>query len=706
LPSFETTSDDHSAASGRPMVSDDSLASAVRRRLAVVTLCAALGLAAGVLYLVLVPKRYVAVSSLLVEPNALSAPADDAVEAQIDIIKSSEVLRLADRDGSLGALKTFSRLNDPVPAVKRGLDVDVTPRRNVINVSFAAADRSDAVKVVDLVVEAYLTYQSEQRQQRAKDLGQAAEASRGKLREQLAVARQALAEFEATNNLAASGMTTARAASIADAATQAQLDTFTARRAYDDAVAAAGTALAGLDDKALESALSASAVSAPESAEMLAQEVAALDRQLGELRKTYAANHPSIVRASQRLQQLRLTQVAGARQRWLAAQAREASLAKNLDAVQKEVALNATKLAERDRLADEAKRVQSQVDEVDRQISQIALTSTASGLNIKVDSLAEIDNPGFPPLPRPTPTLATTGLIGLVLGGLFALIGEYRHTGTLRHVTRGAAAMPSATDAGETLGMKVLGEVPEADEELTSPQAIALAAQDDPFGVMGNAVRSMRVAMEVEGKLPATILLTAASDKQGTTTLAVNLATTIAKENRKVLLVDLNFASPRVAQLLSVDGSRGLAELLGGGDPIDLIRPSNVARLDVLPTGTAPADAAALLNSEHFMRLLGMLSAAYDHVIFDAPSLARGDDARIVASVCDGTVLVARRSLSAIRRAAGARDLLLTIGANLLGVALNRGSDSTGASKLTSNGAITGNDDAATDSPEHGKGRK
>jgi Mrp family chromosome partitioning ATPase len=162
---------------------------------------------------------------------------------------------------------------------------------------------------------------------------------------------------------------------------------------------------------------------------------------------------------------------------------------------------------------------------------------------------------------------------------------------------------------------------------------------------------------------------------------------TVAKENRRVLLVDLNFDAPALAPLLHVDAVAGLAELIVGGEPLELIKSTDVPRLDVLAAGKPQGDTAALLNTEGFTTLLTMLSTAYDHVIFDAPPLSQGDDARIVASLCDGTVLVSRSTSASLRRAAGARDLLLMIGANLLGVTVSRGTADTAVSSDTSSTA-------------------
>lgn len=689
--------------SSRPSTaeSEDTLGAALRRRLLTVVACCILGVVGGLAYLALTPKKYVAASRLIVEQVAPTGGTKDegVVEAQAELVRSRDVLRLADRDRSLGSLPSLASKTDPVPEVQRNLRVEAQPRRNVIVVTYASTSREDAVRVVDLVVEAYRTYSSDERSRRAEQLAGVIRESQGKIDQEIQRARDALAQFDASHgNASAVQASTQRSAGLADAFARAQLDTFAAKKTYDDAVANAGPALAGLSDKQLEEALQgAGSTVAADSGEIVAQEVQALARQLAELRRTYAENHPAVIRATQRLQQMRLAQVAGARQRWQAAQAREASLQDALDKMQRDVTGLASRSSERARLVEELNRAQGRREALDRQLNEVLLSTAAGALNVRIDTPAEIDPVEHPPLPQPAPTLATAAAIGLVLGGLFALIGEFRDAGSLRHVGSLRSTLGSAGDAGSALKMRVLANIPAAEsDEPNSPADLVRSSHSDPFGPIANAVRTMRLAMEIDGRLPATVLLTAAGHQQGTTTIAANLAMTIAKENRRVLLVDLNFHAPIVASLLGVDAAAGLAELIDGGEPLELIKPTAVPRLDLLPPGMPRVDTGTLLNDDRFVTLLTMLGTAYDHVIFDAPPLSDGDDARIVASLCDGTVLVSKSTSASLRRAAGARDLLLMVGANLLGVAVSRGKSEGPASSDTLAGAAGSGTEAVT----------
>lgn len=662
--------------------SDDTLTAALRRRLALLSACTLGGLLAGGIYLGITPRRVVAVSKVMIEriaPSSINLSGGDAfIDAQTDVMRSREVLRLAEARGQLGSLQTFKGIRDPVPAIQKSLGVKVgqSASGNVLTVTFPAHTESDAVEVVESIVNAYRTYQSDQKQQKSQELSVAIAADRKAIEDQLAQAKKALAEYDQATGGAGLETPGQRITSVSDALTNAELDTISAKRVYDESINLAGSALTDLTDEQLENTLREANVSAPESPELIEQEARALEVQLAELRTTYSQNHPSVVRASQRLNQVRLTQVAAMRARWRSAQSREADLRKTFSQIQKDTSLQTARQGERTKLADEVKRLQVRADELASRLNEITLMTTAGSLNVSVLTPAEANNPDYPSLPRMMPTLLTSALIGLGLGGLLSIAGELRGSRSLRSPVPGRSATPLLGRPGESSGLKSLGSIPDVE---ASPEdgALALAAQNDPFGAFSNAVRSVRAACEVDGALPASMILTSAMSGEGKSTLATNLASIIAREGRKVLLVDLNFNQPALHTILGVDGSSGLSELLTGGDAVALIRQTAITRLDLLPAGARPADSALLLNGEQLPQSLSMLTSAYDHVIFDGNALAFGDDARIVSSLTDATILVSKDSASSLRRAAGARDMLLMVGANLLGVVLTRSRAST-----------------------------
>jgi capsular exopolysaccharide synthesis family protein len=93
----------------------------------------------------------------------------------------------------------------------------------------------------------------------------------------------------------------------------------------------------------------------------------------------------------------------------------------------------------------------------------------------------------------------------------------------------------------------------------------------------------------------------------------------------------------------------------------------------MLPCGPVPFNPSEAINNQAFADLLSVLSRRYDYVIVDSPPVMSVTDARILAAMCDLTMLVVRAERSSRRSVEDARDGLLGFGANLIGVIVNDG---------------------------------
>jgi Mrp family chromosome partitioning ATPase len=105
---------------------------------------------------------------------------------------------------------------------------------------------------------------------------------------------------------------------------------------------------------------------------------------------------------------------------------------------------------------------------------------------------------------------------------------------------------------------------------------------------------------------------------------------------------------PTSADLLEVERSPGLMDVLLDEAPLENAIRHTADGLDVLPSGRRSADPGELLTSE-FPTLLSRLEPEYDAIIVDSTPVIPISDARIVARHADATLLVARSGV-ALRR--------------------------------------------------------
>jgi capsular exopolysaccharide synthesis family protein len=183
------------------------------------------------------------------------------------------------------------------------------------------------------------------------------------------------------------------------------------------------------------------------------------------------------------------------------------------------------------------------------------------------------------------------------------------------------------------------------------------------------------------------IVVTSPAPGEGKTTCAANLAIAVAETNRRVLLVDGDFRSPCLHKIFGVPQSIGLAGINDSTQPIErfpletVVQPTEVPGLFVLPVDEAPVNISRLHYSPRIRKLLERFRTEYDLVIIDTPPMLQFFDARALAQLSDGVVLVFRSGSTERASVVAAGQRLEQDGIPLLGTILNDWDPKTAESK-------------------------
>jgi capsular exopolysaccharide synthesis family protein len=202
--------------------------------------------------------------------------------------------------------------------------------------------------------------------------------------------------------------------------------------------------------------------------------------------------------------------------------------------------------------------------------------------------------------------------------------------------------------------------------------SLAPAIQTSPESV--EAFRSLRTSILLSASpVPKLILVTSALPGEGKTTTALNLGATLTSLGSRVVIVDCDMRRPSCHRSLGVQNSPGFVQCLTGrvGLKEALLAVPGVANLSVIPCGPIPPNPAEILSSPLAGELLRKLREEFEYVLVDSPPLLSVADSRILATLTDAAVLVARAFETPYDIVRRARALLYSADARILGVALN-----------------------------------
>jgi capsular exopolysaccharide synthesis family protein len=150
------------------------------------------------------------------------------------------------------------------------------------------------------------------------------------------------------------------------------------------------------------------------------------------------------------------------------------------------------------------------------------------------------------------------------------------------------------------------------------------------------------------------------------------VAVAIAQSGRKVILVDADLRRPRAHRIFGLTARKGLAQVIAGAAELsEVVQPTVIPNLSVLPCGARPADPAELLTLQRFSDLLEELRETYDYVLVDTPPLLAVSDPCAVAPRVDGVMLTIRVSKNGRPAAERACDLLAGLKVHVYGVVVN-----------------------------------
>jgi polysaccharide biosynthesis transport protein len=328
-----------------------------------------------------------------------------------------------------------------------------------------------------------------------------------------------------------------------------------------------------------------------------------------------------------------------------------------------------TRPAAQARVDREASRISGQVALIDAQIGATADSITQLELSgeLALGGTARIVSVANPPINSSNAPASRNVVLGLVVG---AILGA-----ALALLRENLDDKVRTTEDLERLGLIPLGSIPKARKKLAKSLEMARISLTNPDTAQAQAHQKTQAAVRFLASQHeiSNVLITSASQSEGKTTLASNLAIAMARSNVRTVLVDLDLRRPRVHKAYELPQSPGITTVVVDG--IDVVGSSTLIEgtndhLVVVPAGKLPPHAASFITSTAFGETVKELSKLSDFTVFDAPPVLPVADTLTLSQMVGGVILVAYANETKSDDLEAAVDSLKNSGANIMGAVL------------------------------------
>lgn len=574
------------------------------------------------------------------------------------------------------------------------LTIEPVSRSRLVTVRFDSSNAELSARIINTLAEDYIDQSLEARwmaTQKATDwLSQQLVGVKGKLEK----SEEQLQDYARHNGLvflendkgATQNVTNERLQEIQEELTKAQADRYEKESVYRLVQSGDYGSLPGVVENKLIQDLS--------------ERLSELKRELAQLSTKFNPEYPRVKEIQSQIDEIEAT-LKDERQRvadkitneYLAAVRREELVNQALGEQQKQVNVIAEKAVQYNIIKREVETNRQLYEGLLQRLKEAGVSASLKASNIRVVDSA--DSPAKPAEPRIPLNLTVAALLGLGLGISTAFLQE-RLDDTLK----------GADEVERLFGLSALALIPSVHSlngdrpsvrkllDRTLPlksghnghtgTASNPAARwyridqvdrgEKPQAALVEAFRSLRasVLLSTADHPPGSLLITSTQPNEGKTTVATNLAISLAQLGQRVLLVDADLRFPSLQRLFCVRKSLGLvSHLTGQQDWRAAVCPSGSPGLDLLLCGPVPPNPAELLSSKSMGAFINAAKSEYGFVILDSSPLLTLADSRILAALVDGVLFVIKSGATPREQVIQAQSGIRSAGANLIGVVLN-----------------------------------
>ena len=302
---------------------------------------------------------------------------------------------------------------------------------------------------------------------------------------------------------------------------------------------------------------------------------------------------------------------------------------------------------------------------------QQTMANKIQNLQVELDAPARIQGIGAPNDNSPAPVETNENrnrVTRLAIGGVGGL-GLFLLTGFgIAYMEFCNRKLNGPEQVDEGLGIRVIGTLPSLSGKKQLNPNHPIVAQ------LNESIDSVRTALMHEStrRRRQLVLVTSAETSEGRTTVASQLAASLARAGRRTLLIDGDLRRPVLHTLFNTPLEDGFCEVLRAeADAADVIRPTQAKGLWLMPAGYCDTDAVKALATDQVDTIFDKLRAQYDFIIIDGAPVLGLSDSLLFGQHVDGTILSVLRDGSCVTKIHQATELLRSVGIRMIGSVVN-----------------------------------
>ncbi|WP_066874273.1 CpsD/CapB family tyrosine-protein kinase [Clostridium mediterraneense] len=197
--------------------------------------------------------------------------------------------------------------------------------------------------------------------------------------------------------------------------------------------------------------------------------------------------------------------------------------------------------------------------------------------------------------------------------------------------------------------------------------------KENPKSIGAEAYKILRTNIQYSSfdENTKVIMITSSQPEEGKSTIAGNLALSMAQDGKNTILIDCDLRKPTIHKKFNISNSSGLSEIIVGKAKLLTSIVEIDKNLTVITSGKTPPNPSEMLGSKNMQTLIEELREHYDCIIIDTPPILAVTDAQIISRNTDGIILVVRAGCTKKDNAIKAKKQIENVGGKIIGTVFN-----------------------------------